>query len=139
MVNGAAEDNGSCKAGEENLDGASTKDAKIKLVLDKLKESKKSDDESKSGQHDGDLKDDSAAKPITERNRDRERERSKVKDRDSRGRDSDRDSRGRDSDRDREREKELERDREKYKERSHRSRDKGSGMAIGQLYFHLVS
>lgn len=127
LVNGAADDNGGSKAGEDNLDGGSTKDAKIKLVLDKLKESKKSEDDSKSGQPDVDFKDDSAAKPITERSRDRERERSKVKDWDSRGRDTDRDSRGRDSDRDREREKELERDREKYKERSHRSKDKGSG------------
>lgn len=124
---GAGDDNNSSKAGEENVDGGSAKEAKIKLALDKLKESKKNDDDSRSGHADVDFREDTAGKPGTERSRDKERERSKVKDRDSRGRDSDRDSRGRDSDRDRERERELERDREKHKDRSHRSKDKASG------------
>ncbi|XP_020241494.1 cyclin-L1-1 [Asparagus officinalis] len=122
LVNGAADDNASSKVGDDN------QDAKRKLAVDKLKESKRSDDDPKSGQVDGDVKEDSEAKSVTERSQERERKRSKAKDRDSsRGRDSDRDSRGRDSDRDRDRERELERDREKHRGRSHRSNDKGSG------------
>ncbi|KAF2290430.1 hypothetical protein GH714_013042 [Hevea brasiliensis] len=71
----------------------------IKAALDKLKESKKSDDESKSAN--GEARDE----PIP---------RIKAQDRE----------RSRDSDRERERE-EAERDRDKSKDRSHRSKDRG--------------
>ncbi|XP_010914382.1 cyclin-L1-1 isoform X2 [Elaeis guineensis] len=129
-INGNINDTGTPKA---NPDASSSKDALIKAALDKLKESKKTDDDAKSVAAEVDAKEDPVEKvkdenksdANLERNRDRERERSKARDRDNRGRDSDRDSRGRDSDRDREREKELERERDK--ERRHRSKDKGSG------------
>ncbi|XP_008812657.1 cyclin-L1-1 isoform X2 [Phoenix dactylifera] len=129
-LNGNINDTNTPKA---NSDASSSKDALIKAALDKLKESKKNDDDAKSVAAEGDAKEDPGEKAKDEnksdanleRNRDRERERSKARERDSRGRDSDRDGRGRDSDRDRERGRELEREREK--ERRHRSKDKGSG------------
>ncbi|KAG1326333.1 hypothetical protein COCNU_01G002670 [Cocos nucifera] len=129
-LNGNINDTGTPKV---NPDASSSKDALIKAALDKLKESKKNDDDAKSVAAEVDAKEDPMEKAKDEnksdanleRNRDRERERSKARDRDSRGRDSDHDGRGRDSDRDREWEKELERQRDK--ERRHRSKDKGSG------------
>lgn len=132
-LNGNANDISTPKTSAANPDASSSKDALIKVALDKLKESKRNDDDTKSLPAETDAKEDLVAKPKgesksdanIERNRDRERERLKARDHDSRGRDSDRDSRGRDLDRDRERERELERDREK--ERRHRSKDKGSG------------
>ncbi|KAI0518712.1 hypothetical protein KFK09_006148 [Dendrobium nobile] len=125
-VNGNA--NGSSTPKEYNSqDGSSSsKDAIIKAALDKLKESKKSDEDCKTMP---DTKEDDTEKSKSdyksdgnaEKNRERDRERLKVRerDRDNRGRDSDRESRGRDSDRDR--------DRDREKERSHRSKDKSSG------------
>ncbi|KAG9450666.1 hypothetical protein H6P81_010631 [Aristolochia fimbriata] len=107
-------------------DAAGSKDILVKAALDKLKLTKKPDDDTK-GIPVEEKKEDSTSKHKSdsrletsgERIRDRERERFKVRDRD---RDRDR---GRDSDRDREREKEQERDKEKLKERSHRSKEKG--------------
>ncbi|XP_020114061.1 cyclin-L1-1 isoform X2 [Ananas comosus] len=125
--------NGTTNDSSTPKDTGSTKDALIKAALDKLKESKKSEDDGKNVPAELDGKEDLTVKSKSdykldasiERGREREKERSRGRDRDSRGRESDRDSRGRDSDREREREREIDRDREK--ERRHRSKDKGSG------------
>nr|XP_009412076.1 PREDICTED: cyclin-L1-1 isoform X2 [Musa acuminata subsp. malaccensis] len=121
------------KLGAPNSDASLSKEAIVKAALDKLKVSKKTDDDTRTVAAEGDHKEESTVKPKidhkadanTERNYDRERERTKTRDRDSRGRDSDYDGRGRDSDRDRDREKDVEREREK--DRRHRAKDKGSG------------
>ncbi|XP_073008592.1 cyclin-L1-1 [Typha latifolia] len=131
IVNGNANDTSTPKEVASNTDTSLSKDALIKAALDKLKDSKKVDDDSKSAPADLDVKEESTVKSKidyksdVERNREREKERSKARDRDSRGRDSERDSRGRDSDRERERDREVERDREK--DRKHRLKDKSSG------------
>ncbi|KAJ9175571.1 hypothetical protein P3X46_014114 [Hevea brasiliensis] len=102
----------------------------IKAALDKLKESKKSDDESKSAngeardepiprsksEHRAEASGDRSKDRDRDRDRDRERERDRIKAQDR--------ERSRDSDRERERE-ETERDRDKSKDRSHRSKDRG--------------
>ncbi|XP_072954518.1 cyclin-L1-1 isoform X3 [Typha angustifolia] len=130
IVNGNANDTSTPKEVASNTDTSLSKDALIKAALDKLKDSKKGDDDSKSAPADLDVKEESTVKSKidyksdVERNREREKERSKARDRDSRGRDSERDSRGRDSDRERERDREVERDREK--DRKHRLKDKSS-------------
>uniref|UniRef100_A0A5B6Z4U3 Cyclin-L1-1 n=1 Tax=Davidia involucrata TaxID=16924 RepID=A0A5B6Z4U3_DAVIN len=107
-----------------NLESSGSKGALIKAALDKLKASKKSDDDSKKSMPiEGEARE-SAAKSKSdnrteasgERNKEREREKERPK-----GRDRDR---GRDSDRERERD-DTERDRDKVKDRSHRSKDKG--------------
>ncbi|XP_059652579.1 cyclin-L1-1-like isoform X1 [Cornus florida] len=113
-----------------NLESGGSKCALIKVALDKLKESKKSDDESKSMPSEGESREtvpkskterrtQASGERAKERDWDREREREKerliARDRD----------RGRDSDRERE-QKETGRDRDKVKDRSHRSKDKGS-------------
>lgn len=109
-----------------NPESGGSKDAIVKAALDKLKESKKSDDDSKSVHIEVDAREESAPKSKSEqradasgdRNKQKERDRERDKDR-SKGRD-----RVRDSDRERERE-ETEREREKVKDRVHRSKDKG--------------
>ncbi|KAJ7969160.1 Cyclin-L1-1 [Quillaja saponaria] len=110
--------------GQANSESIGARGALPKVASDKLKESKKSDDESKSMPTDETARDESMLKlkserktePIGERSRDRdrdrERDRLKARDRD----------RGRDSDRERERE---EAERDKIKDRRHRSRDRG--------------
>lgn len=108
------------------------KEGVMKASLDKLKDSKKSDDDSKSSMpSEGESKEepgktDHRTDAGGEKNKERERERGRDRERErdkerlkSRERD-----RGRESDRERERE-DFERDRDKSKERSHRSRDKG--------------
>uniref|UniRef100_A0A1D1ZB69 Cyclin-L1-1 n=1 Tax=Anthurium amnicola TaxID=1678845 RepID=A0A1D1ZB69_9ARAE len=140
LQNGTTNDNVSSKVVADS-DPSLSKDARIQMALDKLKESKKSDDDIKSMPTDGEAKDDQAVKSMvdhridadTEKNRDREKERSKTRDRervkeydkDREVRDYDRDKE-RDYDRDREREK-VEREKDKHRERSRRSKDKGSG------------
>lgn len=134
-----------------SADSGGSKDALVKQALGKLKESKKSDDESKDMPVDGEGREDPMAKfkhelrseTSGEKSRDKERDRDKDRDKDrdrekerdrdrerDRERDKDREKlksrdreRGRDSDRERERD-ETERDRDKVKERSHRSKDK---------------
>ncbi|KAK2977379.1 hypothetical protein RJ640_013358 [Escallonia rubra] len=108
-----------------NQEGGS-KDAMIKAALTKLKETKKSDDDSQSMPTEGEARaepvpklksehrTETSGERIKEREREREKERLKARDRE----------RGRDSDRERERE-DSERDREKVKDRGHRSKDKG--------------
>ncbi|XP_042513668.1 cyclin-L1-1-like [Macadamia integrifolia] len=101
-----------------NPDASGSKGALIKVACEKLKESKKSDDDTKNLPIDEVMREEPPSKSKAdhrqeasgERNREKERERSKARDRD-RGRD------GRDSDR--------EREREKVKDRSHRSKEKG--------------
>ncbi|XP_043708003.1 cyclin-L1-1 isoform X1 [Telopea speciosissima] len=109
-----------------NPDSGGSKGAIVKAALNKLKESKKSDD-TKSVPIDEEMREPplkSKAEHRQEssgersREREREKERSKARERD-RGRD------GRDSDREKDREKEMEREREKVKDRTHRSKDKG--------------
>ncbi|KAJ8529445.1 hypothetical protein K7X08_036280 [Anisodus acutangulus] len=107
------------------------KEAVKKAALDKLKDSKKSDDDSKSMPSEGESKEepgktdhrtDAGGEKNKGRERDRGRDRERERDKErlkSRERD-----RGRESDREREQD-DFERDREKSKERSHRSRDKG--------------
>ncbi|KAF8401573.1 hypothetical protein HHK36_012517 [Tetracentron sinense] len=120
------------------LESGGSKDSLIKLALDKLKESKKTDDDSKNVPTEGEAREEPVPKSkaehrteaIGERNkegeRERERERPKARDRD----------RGRDSDREWEREREIERDREKLKERGYRSRDKGKDSGCFMNFFH---
>ncbi|RWW79380.1 hypothetical protein BHE74_00012344 [Ensete ventricosum] len=118
--------------GAPNSDASLSKEAIVKAALDKLKVSKKTDDDTRNVPAEGDYKEETTVKPKvdhkadanTERNYERDRERTKTRDRDSKGRDSDYDGRGRDSDRDRDREKDVEREREK--DRRHRAKDKGS-------------
>ncbi|KAL5566182.1 hypothetical protein UlMin_029346 [Ulmus minor] len=104
-----------------------SKDATIKVSVDKLKGSKKSDGESKDVAVEGEAKELLTQKSKSERrtevsgdrSRDRERERDRERDR-VKSRDRDR---GRDSDRERERE-EVERDRDRARDRGHRSKDR---------------
>lgn len=121
-VNGAVNDPSTPKSANSQ----DSKDAKVKAVLDKLKESKKSDEDVKTMSTELDAKEDGVDKAkseyksdANEKNRERERERLKVRERnrDARGRDSDRDARAREPDKDRDRE-----------ERTHRSKDKISGL-----------
>ncbi|KNA06184.1 hypothetical protein SOVF_183400 [Spinacia oleracea] len=120
-----------------NAESGGSKDALVKQALDKLKDSKRSDDESKDITTDGEGRDDSMVKSKpeirtetsgernreTERDRDRDRDRVRDRERDRiRERQKSRDrERGRDSDRERERD---DTEREIAMERSHRSRDK---------------
>ncbi|XP_042518536.1 cyclin-L1-1-like, partial [Macadamia integrifolia] len=106
-----------------NPDPGGSKGVIAKAALDKLKESKKGDDDTKSVPIDGEMREPPLKSKAEHRQeasgeKSRERERSKGWERD-RGRD------GRDSDREKEREKEVERRREKVKDRTHRSKDKG--------------
>ncbi|XP_062084623.1 cyclin-L1-1 [Humulus lupulus] len=98
-----------------------------KVPGDKLKGSKKSDDESnKNATAEGEAGEELMQKSKPERrtdasgdrSKDRERERDRIKSRDR--------DRGRDSDRERDRE-EAERDRDKFRDRRHRSKDRASG------------
>ncbi|XP_037492151.1 cyclin-L1-1 isoform X2 [Jatropha curcas] len=113
-------------------ESGASKGTLIKAALDKLKDSKKSDDESKPT--DGEARDEAIPRSKSEhrseasgdRIKDRERDRDRGRERE-RERERERDrikERGRDSDRERERE-ETERDRDKAKDRSHRSKDRG--------------
>ncbi|GMP60650.1 hypothetical protein CsSME_00023419 [Camellia sinensis var. sinensis] len=119
-----------------NLESGGSKGALIKAALDKLKESKKSGDDSESVPVEAEAKEEPVSKLKSERKMDASGERNKERDWD-RERDRDRDrerekdrlkvrdrDRGRDSDRERERE-DIEREREKVKDRGHRSKDKG--------------
>ncbi|XP_020590427.1 cyclin-L1-1-like [Phalaenopsis equestris] len=117
--NGNANDSSPPKS-VNSQDGSCFKDSIIKAALDKLKESKKSDEDGKTVPDTKEEETESLRSELKSdrngeknRERDRERLRARERDRDSRGRDSDRESRGRDSDRE--------------KERSHRSKDKSSG------------
>ncbi|XP_028102689.1 cyclin-L1-1-like isoform X1 [Camellia sinensis] len=127
-----------------NLESGGSKGALIKAALDKLKESKKSGDDSESVPVEAEAKEEPVSKLKSERkmdasgernkerdwDRERDREREKERDRDrDREREKDRlkvrdHDRGRDSDRERERE-DIEKEREKVKDRGHRSKDKG--------------
>lgn len=133
-----------------NAESGGSKDALVKQALDKLKDSKRSDDESKDITTDGEGRDDSMVKSKpeirtetsgernreTERDRDRDRDRVRDRERDRiRERQKSRDrERGRDSDRERERD---DTEREIAMERSHRSRDKTKdlGQYFSSLYF----
>ena len=106
-----------------NLESGVSKDEMLKLALNKLKESKKSDDESKSLMPEATTREELVPRSksdrradIGERNKERERERERDR---TKSRDRDR---GRDSDRERERD---DADREKIKDRAHRSKDRG--------------
>ncbi|KAL7003014.1 Cyclin-L1-1 [Sarracenia purpurea var. burkii] len=118
------------------LESGGSKGAIIKAALDKLKESKKSGDDSESMFIGGEAREEPVSKSKSEyrteasgernkeRERERDREREKERDREKeRLKVRDRD-RGRDSDRERERD-DTERDRDKSKDRTHRSKDKG--------------
>lgn len=130
-----------------DAESGGSKDAPVKQALDKMKESRRSDDESKDTTTDGEGREENIAKSKTElrtetsreRSRDRERERERERERDpdrDRDREKDRDReriRDREKQKSRERERirdsgrERERDdteREILKERTHRSRDK---------------
>lgn len=107
------------------------KDAATKASLDKLKDSKKSDDDNKSMPSEGEAKEDTGrayhrTDAGGEKNKESERDRGRDRERETdkeRLKSCERDRR-RESVRERERD-DFERDREKSKERSHRSRDKG--------------
>ncbi|KAI3470544.1 hypothetical protein Pfo_027207 [Paulownia fortunei] len=118
----------------------------IKAALDKLKESKQSDGESKSTINGGESRQESESKlmpdhktetggeRIKERERDREREREREKER-IKSRDH---GRGWESDRERGRE-DTDRDRDKVKERGHRLRDKGKDSGRSEKSKHHSS
>ncbi|XP_051116478.1 cyclin-L1-1 [Andrographis paniculata] len=108
------------------------KDELIKAALDKLKETKKSDDESRGTVGGGESREEAETKLVSdhktdtsgERTKERERERETERERDkerprSRGRESDRERGGGGGRED------GDRDRDKVKDRGHRSRDKG--------------
>ncbi|RWR81531.1 cyclin-L1-1-like protein [Cinnamomum micranthum f. kanehirae] len=136
LLNGAIDDTNTPKVAA-NQDAGGSKDVLIKLALDKLKESKKGDEDVKPMPNEGDGKEETAVKPKPdhridangERHKERERERSKLRDRD----------RGRDTDREKEREKEQERERDKMKERSHRAKDKGKDSGHSEKSRHHSS
>ncbi|CAA6654199.1 unnamed protein product [Spirodela intermedia] len=118
-----------------DLDATLSKEVRTRMSIDKLKETKKSDDDTKSVPGDGEAKDDLARKPKIgdhrsdidgDRSREREKERPKARDRErSREYDGERES-SRDYDRARGSEK-SERDKEKLRDRNRRSsRDKAS-------------
>eukprot|EP01018_Ginkgo_biloba_P005788 Gb_18065 [translate_table: standard] len=141
----------SSQSGLSNPESSSGRDAIVRAALDKLKESKKSDNDTKNVSVDGELREDSDAgksKQLNhrtdatgDRSKEKDKERSRPHDRERVGekdRERDRD-RGRDWDRDRnrEREKEMDREREKGKERSHR-KDKGKDTAVLLSSCHLA-
>lgn len=136
LPNGVANDTSTSKV-PTNPDAGGSKDVMIKLALDKLKESKKTDEDVKPVPLEGDGKEELSVKPKAdhrtdangERNREREKERSKVRERD----------RGRDSIWEREREKEQEREHDKVKERSHRVKDKGKDSGHSEKSRHHSS
>ncbi|XP_031279808.1 cyclin-L1-1 [Pistacia vera] len=112
-------------------ESSGSKGAMVKAGADKLKESKKSDAESKNIPTEGEAREEPLQKSKLEhrievsgersKDRDRERERERDRERDrTKSRDRDR---GRDSDRERERD-ETERDRDKARGRGHRSKDR---------------
>ncbi|KHN16159.1 Cyclin-L1-1 [Glycine soja] len=120
--------------GEANIESNGSKGAIVKVAIDKLKDSKRSDDESKGMSTEGEARDEPILKSkadrkieAIERRADRDRDRERYRDRE-RDRDRDRDrtksrdrDRGRDSDKERERE---EAERGKLKDRDHRSRER---------------
>lgn len=115
----------------------------LKVPLEKLKVSKKSDDESKPSK--GETKEDLVSRSKSEhrteasgdrskdRDRDRDRERERERDRVKADRD-----RGRDSDRERDRE-ETERDKDRAKDRGHRSKDRGKDSGHSEKSRHHSS
>ncbi|XP_042945285.1 cyclin-L1-1-like isoform X2 [Carya illinoinensis] len=116
-----------------NPGSGGSKDVLIRVAIDKLKETKKSDDEPLNVPVEGDAREEPMLKSYPEhrteasrernREREKERERDREREREDRIKARDRD-RGRDSDREWDRE-ESERDRDKVKDRSHLSRDRG--------------
>ncbi|KAL1547784.1 Cyclin-L1-1 [Salvia divinorum] len=123
------EDTSTAKAPSTAVNAETGKDELVKAALEKLKDTKKSDEEGKNTMNGGesreepetklssDTRTETGGERIKERERDRERERTRGRDHD-RGRESDRE-RGRDERDD------YERGRDKVRERVHRSRDKG--------------
>ncbi|KAH7543162.1 hypothetical protein FEM48_Zijuj02G0153900 [Ziziphus jujuba var. spinosa] len=127
-----------------NLESDGSKGSLIKVSINKLKESKKSDDESKSIPVEGDVKEEPVQKSKSdhrseiggERNKERESERERERERNSiKARDCDR---GRDSDRERKR-KQSEMDRDKIKEQGHRSRDRKKDLGNSEKSRHHSS
>jgi len=125
--------------GEANIESIGGKGAMVKVAIDKLKDSKRSDDESKGTGTDGEAKEEHILKSKsdrktdvigeTRRDRDRDRDRDRERDRDrdrDRTKSRDRD-RGRDSDKERERE---EAERDKLKDRGHRSRERAKDSGV---------
>ncbi|XP_030975210.1 cyclin-L1-1-like isoform X3 [Quercus lobata] len=129
-----------------NPESVGAKEVLVRAAIDKMKDSKKSDDESKNMSVEGEAREEPLPKSNSElkteasreRNREREKERERERDREREDRIKARDrDRGRDSDRERDRE-ETERDRDKAKDRSHRSKDRGkdSGGHSGKSRHH---
>ena len=125
--------------GEANTESNGGKGAMVNVAIDKLKDSKRSDDESKGMSTEGEARDEPILKSKadhigeTRRNRDRDRDRERDRGRE-RDRDRDRDrtksrdrDRGRDSDKERERE---EAERDKLKDRGHRSRERAKDSGV---------
>ncbi|KAG5152081.1 hypothetical protein JHK84_028553 [Glycine max] len=126
--------------GEANIESNGSKGAIVKVAIDKLKDSKRSDDESKGMSTEGEARDEPILKSkadrkieAIERRADRDRDRERYRDRE-RDRDRDRDrtksrdrDRGRDSDKERERE---EAERGKLKDRDHRSRERAKDSGV---------
>jgi len=126
------------QSGPSNPESSGGRDAIVKAALDKLKESKKSENDTRNVSVNGESREDfTAGKPkqqnhrtdeTGDRSKDRDKERSRPRDRErDREKDKERDrDRGREweRDRDRERDKELEREREKGKDKNYRSKER---------------
>ncbi|KAI7980080.1 Cyclin-L1-1 [Camellia lanceoleosa] len=110
-----------------NLESGGSKGALIKAALDKLKESKKSGDDSESVPVEAEAKEEPVSKLKSERKMDASGERNKERDWD---RDRDRE-REKERDRDREREKERDGDREREKDRLKVGTVIGEGILTG--------
>ncbi|GLJ20559.1 hypothetical protein SUGI_0374050 [Cryptomeria japonica] len=140
----------SSQPGPSNAESSGGRDAIVKAALDKLKESKKSDDETCNVSANGELRDDSAAaksKLVSDRmdgsgdrSKDRDKERSRPRDHERHREDRDRErDRGREWERDRKRDKELDREREKGKDRSHLSKDRNKDTGHSEKSRHHSS
>ncbi|ERN16839.1 cyclin-L1-1 isoform X2 [Amborella trichopoda] len=147
LLNGAPnthDSNGAAQSGPTNAEIGGGKEVLRKLALDKLKESKKGEDDTEGVTVDNEGKEemggvktkaDHRADLHVERSKEKEREKSKARDRD---RDRVR-GRSRDLERDRGRDKDTERDREKHKDRSHRSKEKGKDSGHSEKSRHHSS
>lgn len=130
-----------------NPESSGSKDALVRVAIDKLKETKKSDDEPKNTPLDGQAREESIQKSNPEHRTEASRERNKEREERERERDREREDRskardhdrGRDSDRERDRE-EAERDRDKVRDRNHRTKDRGKdiGMFTTILFMNLL-
>jgi len=145
----------SSQSGLSNPESSGGKDAIVKPALDKLKGSKKSENEARNAFVNGEFREESTAGKAKQqshraladdpgdRSRERDKERSRPRDRErDREKDKERDrDRGREWERDRERErdKELEREREKGRDKTRRSNERSKDTGHSEKSRHHLS